>query len=185
MTSCQGACRVQHTSFSAVVAMTALTTAACAGDRADAPADLDSLTPPVAAVIPEELETHGHVRVDDYYWLNDRDDPDVIAYLEAENEYTGAVMAHTAALREKLFNEIKGRIKQTDLSVPVFENGYFYYSRTEDGLDYPIRARKKGSLDAPEEIMLDENARAQGHGFYATASVAVSPATTCSPSPRT
>ena len=120
---------------------------------------------PVAKVIPKQLERHGHVRVDNYYWLNERDNPEVIAYLKAENAYTDAIMAHTEGLQETLFEEIKGRIKQTDLSVPFKEGDYFYYYKTEDGKDYRIYARKMGSLDAPEEILLDVNAIAEGHGF--------------------
>jgi oligopeptidase B len=130
--------------------------------------------PPAAKVVPKQLDTHGHVRTDNYYWLNDREDPEVIAYLEAENEYTAAMMAHTQELRGKLFEEIKGRIKQTDLSVPYRQGDYFYYSRTEDGKDYPIYARKKGSLEAEEEVMLDLNELAEGHGFYSAAGRQVS-----------
>ena len=126
---------------------------------------LQSLTPPVAKVVPERLEKHGDVRVDDYYWLRERENPEVIAYLEAENAYTEAVMAHTADLREKLFEEIKARIKQTDLSVPFRLDDYFYYTKTEEGKEYPIYARKKGSLDADEEILIDVNEVAEGHGF--------------------
>lgn len=174
MTSSPGALLVRHTPSLSIVAMITATTVGCAADRTDATAELDTISPPVAHVVPKELETHGHVRLDDYYWLNDREDPDVIAYLEAENEYTSAVMAHTAGLRDRLFDEIKGRIKQTDLSVPVFRDGYFYYSRTEDGKDYSIRVRTKGTLDAPEEIILDENERAEGHDYYGTGAVAVS-----------
>ncbi|MFV1988634.1 MAG: S9 family peptidase [Gemmatimonadota bacterium] len=174
MSPSPGARRVRHAQFFAIVAMTA-TAVGCAEPGADTSADFASIDPPVANVVPQELETHGHVRVDDYYWLNDREDSDVIAYLEAENAYTEAVMAHTADLRAELFDEIKGRIKQTDLSVPVFRNGYFYYSRTEDGQDYSIRARKEGSLDAPEEILLDENVRAEGHDYYGASGVTVSP----------
>ncbi len=135
-----------------------------------------ALTPPVAKVMPEKLEKHGHVRVDDYYWLNQRENPEVIAYLEAENAYTEAVMAHTKALQAQLFEEIKGRIKQTDLSVPYREGDYFYYSKTEEGKEYPIYARKKGSPEGPEEILVDVNALAEGHGFTAVPRPAVSPA---------
>ena len=91
----------------------------CAENGGNAPAESGSIEPPVAGVIPEPLETHGHTRIDNYYWLNQRESPEVIAYLEAENEYTNSVMQHTAELREQLFAEIKGRIKQTDLSVPL------------------------------------------------------------------
>jgi len=128
-------------------------------------AALQSLTPPMATVAPERLEKHGDVRVDDYYWLRERENPEVIAYLEAENAYTEAVMAHTADLRQKLFEEIKGRIKQTDLSVPYKLDDYFYYSKTEEGKEYPIYARKRGSLEADEEILIDVNEVAEGHGF--------------------
>ena len=148
--------------------------AACGSPDSRQTTDFASIEPPVAEVVPHTLETHGHVRVDDYYWLNDREDPDVISYLETENAYTEAVMAHTADLRRRLFDEIKGRIEQTDLSVPVFRDGYFYYTRTVEGADYRIHARKLGSLDAPEEILLDENERAVGHDYYGTAAVAVS-----------
>ena len=121
--------------------------------------------PPEAEVAPKELEKHGHVRVDNYFWLNQRENPDVIAYLEAENAYTEAVMGHTKDLQEKLFEEIKGRIKQTDLSVPFKQDDYFYYTRTVDGKEYPIYARKSESLDGEEEILLDVNKLAEGHGF--------------------
>jgi oligopeptidase B len=108
--------------------------------------------PPVAMKQPKELTAHGHTRTDNYYWLNERENPEVIAYLNAENAYTKQVMADTEALQEKLFNEIVGRIKQTDESVPFKKNGFFYYTRFEAGKEYPIYARKKGSLDAKEEI---------------------------------
>jgi oligopeptidase B len=130
--------------------------------------------PPVARVVPTRLEKHGHVRVDDYYWLRERDNPEVIAYLEAENAYTEAVLADTKELRTALFEEIKGRIKQTDLSVPYRQGDYFYYRRTVDGQDYPIYARKLASLGAPEQVMLDVNALAEGHGFYAATGLRVS-----------
>ena len=139
----------------------------CAADGGEPPSADAGVTPPVARVIPEQLETHGHTRIDNYYWLNQRDNPAVIEYLEEENAYTGALMAHTEDLQAELFDEIKGRIKQTDLSVPVKEGDFFYYSRTEDGRDYPIHARKRGSLDADEEIILDVNAYAEGHDYYA------------------
>jgi len=132
------------------------------------------VTAPVAKVVPHRLEMHGHIRTDNYYWLRERDNPEVIAYLEAENAYTEAVMAHTEALRETLYQEILGRIKQTDLSVPFLHNGYYYYSKTEEGKDYPIYARKKGSLEAVEEILVDVNQLAEGHGFTSVGRPAVS-----------
>ncbi len=127
---------------------------------------LQQAAPPVAAVKPQRLEAHGQVRIDEYYWLRERDNPEVIRYLEAENAYTKAVMAHTEALQERLFEEMKGRVRQDDRSVPYRQGRYFYYTRFEEGKDYPIYARKRGSLGAPEEIMLDGNALAQGKPFF-------------------
>jgi len=116
--------------------------------------------------VPMRLEKHGHTRIDDYYWLRQRENPDVIAFLDAENEYADKEMAHAKALEEKLFEEIKARIKQTDMSVPYRRNGYFYYTRFEEGKEYPIYARKKGALDQPEEILLNGNELAAGHDFF-------------------
>ena len=130
--------------------------------------------PPMATIMPVELEKHGHVRVDNYFWLKERDNPEVIAYLEAENAYTEAAMAHTADLREALFEEIKGRIKQDDASVPYKRGDFFYYRRYEEGKEYPIYCRKKGSLDGAEQILLDVNELAEGHAFFAVGSVQVS-----------
>ncbi len=147
----------------------------CSPWRYPAAAQQPQVSPPTAKVVPHRLEAHGHVRIDDYYWLRERDNPEVIAYLEAENAYTDAVMAHTEELQETLYQEILGRIKQTDLSVPVFDNGYYYYSRTEEGKDYPVYARKQGSLEAAEEVLVDVNQLAEGHGFTSVRSPAVSP----------
>ncbi len=124
--------------------------------------------------IPTRLEKHGHVRIDDYYWLRERENPEVIAYLNAENEYAEKEMAHTQPSEDKLFNEIKARFKQTDMSVPYQRDGYFYYTRYEEGREYPIFARKRGSLDEGEEIMLDANILAEGHEFFAIGGLAVS-----------
>jgi oligopeptidase B len=104
------------------------------------------LSPPVAKVVPVKLQKHGHVRTDNYYWLNERDDPEVVTYLEAENAYTEGVMAHTGGLQQALFEEIRDRIKQTDMSVPYKKDDYFYYTRFEDGKEYPIHCRKKENL---------------------------------------
>ncbi|MFH1570930.1 MAG: S9 family peptidase [Gemmatimonadota bacterium] len=120
---------------------------------------------PVAAVRPVELVAHGQKRVDDYYWLKERDDPEVQAYLEAENAYTDAVMGHTAALQESLFQEIKGRIQQTDSTAPVQDGAYLYYTRYVDGQEYPIFCRRAGSMAAPEQVMLDVNQLAEGHEY--------------------
>jgi oligopeptidase B len=130
--------------------------------------------PPVAKKAPKELRKHGHVRVDNYYWLNDRDNPDVIAYLEAENEYSDAAMAHIKDFENKLFEEIIGRIKQTDMSVPYKFDDYFYYTRYEEGREYPVYCRKRGSMQGEEEVMLDVNALAEGHEFFMVRSTEVS-----------
>ncbi len=132
------------------------------------------IEPPVAEEIPQELVIHDHKRVDNYYWLKERDNPKVIDYLKAENAYLEAVMKHTEELQEKLFNEIVGRIKQTDMSVPYKESGYFYYRRFEEGGEYPIYCRKKGSLEAEEDILLNVNEMAKGYDYYQVAGLTVS-----------
>ncbi|MGZ8483734.1 MAG: S9 family peptidase [Candidatus Binatia bacterium] len=124
--------------------------------------------------IPTKLETHDQVRVDDYYWLRERDNPEVIGYLNDENAFAAKAMAHTQEFEKKLFEEIKGRIKQTDLSVPYKRDDYFYYTRFEAGKGYPIYCRKLAALDAPEQVMLDGNALAQGHEFFSIGASAVS-----------
>src|SRR5919106_1514916 len=124
--------------------------------------------------IPTRLEKHGHVRTDDYYWLRERDNPEVLDYLKTENEHAANTMAHTDALQQKLFEEIKGRFKQTDMSVPYRRDDYFYYSRYEEGKEYPIYARKRGSLDNSEEIMLNGNVLAENHEFFSIGGWAVS-----------
>ena len=121
---------------------------------------------PLVKAVPKELKKHSHVRVDNYYWLREREDPEVMDFLKGENEYTKAVMAHTEDLEKTLFQEIKGRIKQTDMSVPYRLDDYFYYTRYEEGKEYPIYARKKESLAAPEKIMIDANVLAEGHEFF-------------------
>lgn len=121
--------------------------------------------PPVARISPVELEMHGQVRVDDYFWLRARTSPEVMRYLEAENAYTDSMMAHTLGLQNLLYEEIKNRIKQTDVSVPYRMDDYFYYDRVEENAEYSIYCRKKGSLEAPEEVMLDVNVLAEGHDF--------------------
>ena len=129
----------------------------------------------MARQIPKVDTLHGEVRVDDYFWLREKTNPEVTAYLEAENAYTAQQMKHTEALQDKLYQEMLGRIKETDLSVPVFDTGWWYYSRTEQGKNYPIFCRKKGSLSAPEEVYLDENALAEGKKFHALGGIDVSP----------
>jgi len=134
----------------------------------------ESIMPPKAEKIPKELTIHGDTRIDPYYWLNQRDNPEVIEYLKAENAYKEAVMKHTEELQDKLYNEILGRIKKTDMSVPYLDNGYYYYSRFEEGDNYPVHARKKGSLEAEEEVMLDVQEMSKGHSFYSVAGLSVS-----------
>ncbi|NKB80508.1 MAG: prolyl oligopeptidase family serine peptidase [Nitrospirales bacterium] len=130
--------------------------------------------PPVAAVKPIQFEKHGDVRVDHYAWLSKRDDPEVLAYLNTENEYAKAVMNHVAEFEQSLFEEIKGRIKPKDLSVPFKLDDYYYYTRFEEGKEYLLYCRKHGSLDGDEEIMLDVNQLAEGHEFFDVGALAVS-----------
>lgn len=121
---------------------------------------------PVAIKKPHELTKHEDTRIDNYYWLNERENPEVIAYLEAENAFTDKVLAHTEQLQQELYDEMLGRIKQTDISVPYKLNGYYYYTRYEEGKEYPLICRKKGSQEAAEEIMLDGNEMAEGHAYF-------------------
>jgi oligopeptidase B len=131
-------------------------------------------TPPIAKRIPTELSKHGDTRQDDYYWLNDRENPEVIAYLNDENAYTEAILGPVKTLREELYTEMVARIKQEDQSVPYFDNGYWYLTRFEEGAEYPIHSRKKGHLEAAEEIMLHGPKMAAGHAYYAFGSRSVS-----------
>ncbi|HEY8205174.1 MAG TPA: S9 family peptidase [Pyrinomonadaceae bacterium] len=121
--------------------------------------------PPVTDKKPKITEINGDRLVDNYFWLREKTNPAVIAHLEAENAYTTAVMKPTEALQEKLYNEILSHIKQTDVNVPYKQGGYFYFSKTKEGLQYPMFYRKKGSLDAPEELILDQNELAKGQKF--------------------
>ncbi len=134
-----------------------------------------SAEPPVAKVVPKQLTVHGDTWIDNYFWLRDRKDPETISYLEAENEYTQKVMKPTEGMQATLYAEMLGRIKQTDLSVPVKRDGFYYYLRTEEGKSYSTYCRKKGSLDAPEEILLDGNAEAEGKKYFRIGDFAVSP----------
>src|SRR5690554_4395806 len=129
---------------------------------------------PKAKKIPKELVAHNDIRIDNYYWLNNRDNADVIAYLEAENAYYQQMTAHTSELQQKLFEEMKSRIKEDDSSVPYFYNGYWYITRYEIGKDYPIYSRKKGHLEAEEEIMFDVNEMAKGFSYYKITSLNIS-----------
>jgi oligopeptidase B len=131
--------------------------------------------PPVARRQPKVTEMHGEKLVDDYAWLREKGTPEVTAHLTAERDYALAVMKPTAELQQKLYDEMLGRIQQTDVSVPWRDRGYWYYSRTEEGKQYPIYARRKGSMDAPEEVLLDLNALATGKPFISLGDFAVSP----------
>src|SRR6266850_8082591 len=123
------------------------------------------LQPPPTEKKPKITEINGDRLVDNYFWLREKTSPAVIAHLEAENAYTAAVMKPTEALQDKLYNEILSHIKQTDTNVPYRWGGYFYYSRTVEGQQYPIFCRKHGNLNAPEQILLDLNELAKGQKF--------------------
>ncbi|HEY0943848.1 MAG TPA: hypothetical protein VGD81_01225, partial [Opitutaceae bacterium] len=138
-----------------------MTTAAIAAFDLSAP-------PPLAEKRPKDVTVHGDKRVDDYFWLRQRNDPAVRSHLEAENAYTERVMAATKPLRETLFKELRGRIKETDRSAPAPHGGWLYYSRTEEGKQYKIYARmRRGVADAPEEVLVDLNQLAEGRAFLA------------------
>ena len=130
-----------------------LSTAVAQSEEAD-------IEPPAATIKPHELEKHGDVRIDNYFWLNDRENPEVIEYLEAENAYTEKALSHLKGLEDALFEEIKGRIKQTDESVPYKLDNFYYYYRYEEGKSYRIYCRKEGSLDATEQGALETSAAA-------------------------
>ena len=130
---------------------------------------------PVAKKISKELKIHNDIRVDNYYWLNDRENPEVIDYLNAENAYTKAMMKHTEAFQNQLFEEMKGRIKEDDTTVPYKLNGYWYITRYETGKDYPIYIRKRETLDANEEILFDCNEMAKEHSYFNLGGISISP----------
>ena len=133
------------------------------------------LIEPKAEKINTSLSTHNDERIDEYYWLKERDNPKVIDYLNAENSYRDKYMKDYQSLEKKLFEEIKSRIKEDDSSVPYFENGYFYYTRYEAGKQYPIYCRKKENLDANEEILIDANKMSKGHDYFRIGGIDVSP----------
>jgi len=135
----------------------------------------DKDSPPRARAVPHRLEKHGHVRIDNYFWLRNREDPAVLDYLKAENDYAAARMAPTAALQQELVREFKTRIPQSDTSAPYLLDGYYYYRRTFEGKDYPVYCRKRASLDAPEQVILDVNEVAAGHRFCSVTGLQVSP----------
>jgi oligopeptidase B len=140
-----------------------------------APPDQNTDRPPAAKIAPRKMTVHNDVREDNYFWLRDRSDPETSAYLEAENAYTRAMMRPAEDLQTRLYSEMLGRIKQTDMTVPVRRDGYYYYTRTEEGKPYSIYCRKQGSLVAPEEILLDANGLAEGHEYFRLGVFAPSP----------
>ncbi|MBI6115376.1 S9 family peptidase [Salegentibacter maritimus] len=133
------------------------------------------IIPPKAKKIAKKLEFHGDVRVDNYYWMNDREDPEVIDYLNQENAYNKQMTAHTSDFQQRLFEEMKFRIKEDDESVPYKLNGYWYLTRFETGKDYPIYSRKKDSLEAPEDLLFNVNEMAEGFEYYSLGGLNVSP----------
>jgi oligopeptidase B len=135
---------------------------------------VSSVAPPIAKRIPQHTVIHGTTRTDDYAWLRDRSDPDVESYLRAENAYAEAALPPQADIVQSLYDEMLSHIKQTDLSVPYRLGEFFYYARTEEGRQYPILARKRGSLEAPEEVTLDLNVLAEGHPYLGLGAYKVS-----------
>jgi oligopeptidase B len=135
---------------------------------------MSEIKPPKANIIPTTFEKFDDIRIDNYFWLNDRENPEVIDYLNKENEYYQEMTAHTNNFQKELFEEMKSRIKEDDQSVPYLYNGYYYITRFETGSDYPIYSRKKGSLSANEEIMFNCNELAKGHKYFKLGGLSVS-----------
>ncbi len=154
------------------IALIALLAVAIPASAADASS---TLRPPEARKEQHKVEIHGDTLVDDYYWMRNKGTPEVESHLKAEREYSETFMQPTAALQAKLYDEMLSRIQQTDTNVPARERGFFYFSRTVEGKQYPIHARRKGSLDAPDEVILDVNALAEGKKYMAVGGMAVSP----------
>jgi len=137
--------------------------------------DAQDLKPPVATIKPKIDTLHGDVRTDNYFWIREKANPDVISYLNAENAYTTARMKHTEALQQKLYDEMLGRIKETDVSVPYRDNGYLYWNATEKGKSYATFMRRRATAGSPDEVVLDANALAVGRKFSQVGSLEVSP----------
>lgn len=135
---------------------------------------MTKIIPPTAKKIAHTFKEHNQTRIDNYYWLNDRENPEVINYLNQENTYYEQSTAHTVDFQNELFEEMKARIKEDDQSVPYLFNGYYYITRFEKGKDYPIYSRKKASLEAPEEIMFDCNIMAEGYSYYKLTGISIS-----------
>ncbi|HEX7696722.1 MAG TPA: S9 family peptidase [Candidatus Acidoferrum sp.] len=163
---------LRHLRISSLVFASLILASAYALAADDASSSLPA--PPAAKKAPKTTEINGRTMVDNYYWLRDKKNPEVKAYLEAENAYTDAVMKPTEGLQKKLYDEMLSRIKETDIEVPYKEGDYFYYSRTEAGKQYQIHCRKKGGMDAPEEVVLDVNEMAKGQKFMSLGAYHVS-----------
>ncbi|MBK9249999.1 MAG: S9 family peptidase [Ignavibacteria bacterium] len=136
---------------------------------------MNQLTPPIATIIPETTNYHNDIRIDNYAWLKDKTNPETHKYIKLENEYANSILNDSNELRETLYNEMVGRIQETDSSVPYNRGEYWYYTRTEEGKQYPLFCRKLGSLDAPEEVYLDENVLAEGHSQFVLSGQSISP----------
>ena len=136
---------------------------------------MKDLKPPTADQKPHQHKIHNDIRMDEYFWLKERKNPEVIDYLERENDFYAKSSAHTVDFQNDLFEEMKARIKEDDSSVPYFYNGYWYISRYEIGKEYPIHTRKKGSIDADEEILFDCNEMAKGHEYFRLVGISISP----------
>ena len=134
-----------------------------------------TITAPIADRSPYQLKKHGNIRIDDYYWMRERENPEVIDYLERENDYYKKMTKNSKDFQKDLFEELKGRIKNNDESVPYFFNGYWYITRFEEGNQYPIYLRKKDSIDAMEEIMFDCNLMSKGYDYFRLVGMNVSP----------
>ena len=133
-----------------------------------------NVEPPQAKKIPKEFTNHGIKRVDNYYWLRERENPEVISYLESENKYREDVFGHTKPFQDSLYEEMRSRIKEDDETVPYKEDGYYYITRYKEGGEYPIYIRKKGDMDAPDQILLDGNVQGKGKSYYNASTVSVS-----------
>jgi oligopeptidase B len=156
--------------LTALVLMIAHLTASAAEPGKPSQLDPNVAKPPVAARKAKTVGLHGDKIEDPYFWLREKENPELLAHLKAENAYTDAVMAPFKRFEDSLYQEMLGRIKQADVSAPYLQRGYWLYQRTEEGKQYPIYCRKKGSVDAREEIVLDVNALAQGQKFMAVES---------------
>ena len=165
-----------HLALPLVATFAAITSCHTTKEEKTTPFNQDQFPPaPVAERISQTFENFGEKRTDPYYWLKDKTNPKVIEYLKAENAYTDTVMASTKKLQETIYNEILGRIKEDDQTYPTFDNGYYYYNRSEKGKQYLTYCRRKGSMDAPEEILFDVNKMAEGKNAFIFEDYVVSP----------